>query len=408
MSNSEQHNVDLNSRSRETLIIGVGTAGCSIASHLAIEWPDGPPVLAIDTDHDALKNYATTWQLPIGGLVTHGLSTGGSMDVCREAVEEHLDGIVEQLEGVELAFIITGLGGGTGSCAAAMVAQLLKSQHAHTVSIATLPFDFEDDATTERAFTAVKQLQDVSDVLIKLPNRDLQWLAADAATTIDVFKKSDEIASSVVRSIWHVLKKTGMMNVDIGKLRHMLEGADRFTQVITAEATGEDRVNRLWERIQKHPYLVSQKLHQRASTLIVHLIGGTGLLGQEMDTFNKMVASFFSDVPDIKFAVAIEESWMSRLSVNLVFGLEQPQEDSDTEQRRPAIRSTVTPDGSRHVSKPKVIKKAVQIGLNLETPGRGRFKGVRPTYHEGEDLDIPTFIRRGIKIAKVSELDADV
>ena len=396
-------------RSRDTLIIGVGTAGCNIASHIAIEWPDGPAVLAIDTAHDALETSTATWHCPIGGLVTHGLSTGGSVEVCRQAVEEHLDQIVEQLEGVELAFVVVGLGGGTGSCAAPMIGHLLKAQQAHTISIVTTPFAFEDEPTRDLAESALHQLKGVTDVLVKLPNRDLQWLVGEAATSIDVFKKSDELAGSLVRTLWQVLKKTGMMNVDLGKLRNALEGENRFSQVIEAEATGEDRVNRLWERIQKHPYLTDQRIQHKASTLIVHLTGGTGLLAKEVELFNAMVSSFFNQIPDIKYAVAIEEAWLSRLSATLLFGLEleAPVEKTSSTEKKPAIRSTVTPDGTRTDGKPKVIKKAVQIGLNLETPGRGRFKGVRPTYHEGEDLDIPTFIRRGIKIAKIGELGVE-
>ncbi len=377
------------------LVLGVGGGGVNTLSRLATSWPDGPALVAVDTDAQALAACSVPKKLPLGRGLTRGLSTGSDMNVGKLAAEESLDTLRELMSGRDLVCLVTSLGGGTGGGAAPRIAALAREEDAFTLAFATLPFEFEGPHRLRQAQTALEDLRAVCDIVVTLPNQALPEWTGEDVPLLDAFKSADLMVGLAVRSVWKLLSRAGIVNLDFADLRQVAEAGNGQCHFGYGEGAGEQKIAQTLKALQESPTLQRGALLKGSSAVLVNLVGGPDLKLADVRHVMTAVQAMASASAAVRMGAAIEESWQDHLAVVVLA--------ADPSGQTPPARATASGNGSAKTdvaSGTPSAPKVVQTDLNFEPVDKGRFRNVEPTIMEGEDLDIPTFIRRGIKLSQ--------
>ena len=380
------------------LVAGVGGGGCNAVGHFVSGWTDGPEVVAINTDTKSLASCGVTRRIQIGSALTRGLSTGGNAAVGKLAAEDDADVFRELLTGVDLLFLVVALGGGTGTGAAPVLARLAREADALIICFATMPFDFEGEPKKRQAEEGLQALKEEADVVICMPNQRLLELAADQTSLVSIFKKADEMVGVSIRATWKLLVQTGLINLSFADVRNLVENSGGMCTFGYGEGFGPDKADMAITAMLNSPIIDRGSVLGRAGALLVNITGGSDLTLMEVQ---KVMAQLTDALPRgarVFMGAAIDESWQSKLAVTILAA-------ENWQERSPAKEGAGdTADGERPASATssgagKSRNREVQTSLPFDAPERSRFQGVDPTLYEGEDLDIPTFVRRGIKIS---------
>ncbi|MCX6899669.1 MAG: cell division protein FtsZ [Verrucomicrobia bacterium] len=419
------------------LVLGVGGAGCNALDRVAMdglpptspgEQPETgiPQLVAINTDLQALSNSLCGEKFQLGLKTTFGLGAGGDPIVGRKAAMEDRDRLAEMLRGADLVFVAAGLGGGTGGGAGPFIAQLAREAGALTLGFVTLPFEFEGERRCEQATAALGEFKRATDAVVCVPNDKLFEMAGERATVLDVFRTADDLLAEGVRALWRMLTKPGLINRDFNDLRRALE--KRHDEIVFAFGTGEgdDKAMAAATAVTSNPLLGGGAILAEAETVLVSLRGGLELTMTEVKRVVSQVSQQCVQKPHVLVAASVDENFAGKLSVLLIASrarsatveaaLASPL-PSDREMAASmkdkvaggdaAMLTTAGKPGQRPE---QAAEKAVgkrpggdanrlrQQRLALEINVKGRFDKVEPTIYEGEDLDLPTFLRRGIKI----------
>ena len=380
------------------LVAGVGGGGCNAVGHFISCWTDGPEVVAVNTDTKSLNSCGVTRRIQIGSALTRGLSTGGNAAVGKLAAEDDADVFRELLTGVDLLFLVVALGGGTGTGAAPVLARLAREADALIICFATMPFDFEGEPKKRQAEEGLHALKEEADVVICMPNQRLLELAADQTSLVSIFKKADEMVGVSIRATWKLLVQAGLINLSFADVRNLVENSGGVCTFGYGEGFGPDKADMAINAMLSSPIIDRGDVLAKTGALLVNITGGSDLTLMEVQ---KVMAQLTDALPRgarVFMGAAIDETWQSKLAVTILA--------AENWQERPAAnegavagdtveteRATATSSGS------KSRNREVQTNLPFDAPERSRFQGVDPTLYEGEDLDIPTFVRRGIKIA---------
>ena len=205
------------------VVLGLGGAGCNAVSRMSAAWTDGPTVIAMNTDTQALAACTASRSVQIGSKVTHGLGAAGDTTVGRLSAEEDMEKIQEILSSADLLFLVVGLGGGTGTGAAPIIAQAAKKLGVLTLCFATMPFPFEGDRRRRQAEEGLRTLQRTADVIIHLPNQRLLELVPAKTGIEEAFRTSDELVGEGIHGLWRLLSKSGVINLDFADVRQLAE-----------------------------------------------------------------------------------------------------------------------------------------------------------------------------------------
>ena len=418
------------------LVLGVGGAGCNALDRVAMdglrpaagEQPEAstPHLVAVNTDLQALSNSLCGERFQLGLKTTYGLGAGGDPAVGRKAAAEDRDRLAEMLHGADLVFIAAGLGGGTGSGAGPVIAQLAREAGALTLGFVTLPFEFEGDRRCEQAAAALGEFKRAADAVVCVPNDRLFEMAGERATVLDVFRTSDDLLAEGVRALWRMLTKPGLINRDFNDLRRALE--KRHDEILFAFGTGEgdDKAAAAATAVTSSPLLGGGAILAEADTILVSLRGGLELTMTDVKRAVSQISQQCAQKPHVLVAASVDENFAGKLSVLLIASrgrnaaIEAAQASplpSDREMaasmkdKLPVADAGMTSSVSRLGQHPEqaaekgAVKRPAgdanrlrQQRLELEVNVKGRFDKVEPTIYEGEDLDLPTFLRRGIKI----------
>lgn len=393
-----------NNRCRHMQVVGVGNAGCSIIARLAKEWKDGPQYVAINTD---LRDFIESEQIKciqIGTFMLKGMGTGGDPRMGCRAIEADIEDIRDLFKDVDMVFLVVGLGGGTGTGAAPVIAEEAGKAGAITLCVAALPFDFEGKRRMENAERGFNALRDTADGVFCVPNQRLIDVAETTANINKAFDKTAEVLCRSIKGLWRVLTCKGAVNIDFACFRTLIQKGNGRCVLSSFSGTGKNKVKKVLNEIGRDYMLEKGKVLAEADSYIVSIIGGNDLSLRETDEIMTGVKKIGSGNALVMTGIACDPSLQDKVEVViLVLEMVEPSVGTglNPEQESEENKSVATHHG-KHAQKLQTEqkKKLTQASL-FDSPEHGRFKGVDPTIVGGNNLDIPTFIRRGVLIQKM-------
>ena len=408
-------------------VFGVGGAGCAALAQLGAD-DFGPPCLfALNTDSRDLDQSALPQKVLLGAKRLRGLGAGADPDEGRAAAEDDVEQLRALCKDASIVFILAGLGAGTGTGAAPVLAQAAKEAGALVLAVVTLPFEFEGARRQRQAQLGLHQLKSAADAVICLPNQKL-FKTLDGKTSLwEGFQISNRLVAEGVRGVWRPLSRPGLINIDFANLCAATRGRHAESCFATAEAAGEQRATQIVEQLLAHPLLEGGKTLAESDTVLLSLVGGSDLTLAEVDRLMAQI-NRHCEKAQVIMGAAIDEALAGRLSVTIIASRHQRESGAGLEMSTarsaapPTLSEFIDPTvtgrpPSRFVapapdltaekkeqllarqggrSRKKISR--LQRELPLEIVSKGRFEKSEPTLRHGEDLDVPTYIRRGVAL----------
>lgn len=386
------------------LLAGVGTGGCHALGALSAQWVGAPDMVVMHTAAPLLEESPVQRRLMLGPAVTRGLSTGNDPETGRRAAEASADDLRALFAGVDLVVILTGLGGGTGSGAAPVVARCAREAGALALAVCTLPFFFEGPQRRMRAEEGAREIRQQADAVVIFPNQRLmEWVDGTTQVTV-AFRIVDRILGDSIRGLWKLLSEPGLIPLDFQDLRNLIQQSGGALTMASVESSGPDRARQALAELTEHPLLEHGALLSQAKGVLVGVLGGPDLtLADLQRVMNEVHARCRPDAP-IQIATAVDASFDGRLALTVILSEHAepvaPPEKAPAPSKEETAVEPAPPQPEAAGSRKPGKRKAVQAEMTFESQGRGRFRNVEPTLLDGEDLDVPTFVRRGIQIAR--------
>jgi len=412
-------------------VFGVGGAGGNAVDFMASHDFGEVNFMAINTDAKALGQLKLGGKMALGEKLTRGLGTGGDPEMGRAAAEEDLEKIRGLCAGADVVFVVAGMGGGTGTGAGPVVARLAKESGALVLGLVTLPFEFEGARRQRQAQLGLRDLKGAADGVICLPNQKVFKLIDEKTSVNEALKITNELLAQGVRGIWRLLTQTGMINVDFNDLCAVVRGRHEESSLATVDAAGENRAHEIVEALMKHPFLEAGQVLSEADAVLVSLSGGPDLTMTEVNRVMEQINRQCENA-HIIMGAGIHDALAGKLSVTLVAS--RPKARDERTSNRPGQKSGMEiPDAhEKEIVNPSPTQRpaskfvapapeltaqqteqllagkqnsrsrkkgmGMQGQLPLEIVSKGRFEKSEPTIHHGEDLDVPTYIRRGVAL----------
>jgi cell division protein FtsZ len=298
-------------------VVGVGGGGCNAINTMISDYDiPGVDFMAFNTDAQALKMSQAPVTLQLGEDLTHGLGVGGNHDLGAQAAEESLDQIQELLEGANMVFITAGMGGGTGTGAAPIIAGVAKNMGALTVAVVTKPFDFEGNKRREIAEEGIAALKDKVDTLIVVPNQRLLEIvdANEKLSFIDAMKKVDSVLAEGVNSISNLISQTGYINADFNDAKSVMQNAGTALMGI-GRASGENRAENAARAATTSPLL---DMSIEGATGVLYNVVASDLTLAEIDLVSNLIKEAVDPSANIKFGAQIDANAGDELTITIV------------------------------------------------------------------------------------------
>ena len=296
-------------------VIGVGGAGCNAINTMMTDYDiPGVEFMAFNTDAQTLKLSKAPVTLQLGETLTKGLGVGGNQELGAQAAEESLDQIQELLEGADMVFITAGMGGGTGTGAAPIIAGVAKNMGALTVAVVTKPFDFEGKRRMEVAEEGLNNLRDKVDTLIVVPNQRLLEIATDNISFIDAMKMVDSVLAEGVNSISMLISQTGYINADFNDAKSVMQNAGTALMGI-GRASGEKRAELAARAATTSPLL---DMSIEGATGVLYNIVGADLTLPEISLVSELIKEAVDPSANIKFGAQIDPSLGDEMLLQLL------------------------------------------------------------------------------------------
>jgi len=333
-------------------VLGVGGAGGNAVNNMISSKLEGVDFIVANTDAQALAQSKAERRIQIGARITEGLGAGAKPDVGRAGAEESLEEILEQIDGSHMVFITAGMGGGTGTGAAPVIARAVREMGVLTVGVVTKPFGFEGEKRMQIAERGIEELQAFVDTLIVIPNQNLFRVANEKTTFAQAFTMADDVLHSGVRGVTDLIVMPGLINLDFADIKTVM-GEMGKAMMGTGEAEGEDRALRAAEAAISNPLLddVSMK---GARGVLINITGGPDMGLFEVDQAANRIRAEVVPGANIIFGGTILENMEGRIRVSVVAtGM-----DAEQMQQTPQNVSTLRPFQKQPVIQPKPIEPA--------------------------------------------------
>ena len=302
--------------SAEIKVIGVGGGGCNAVAQMIDANIDGVEFIAANTDAQALRQFKGRTLMQIGSAVTKGLGAGANPEVGRQAALEDRDRIIEMIQGADMVFITAGMGGGTGTGAAPVIAQAAKELGILTVAVVTKPFEFEAKRRMMLAEAGIAELSKHVDSLITIPNSKLPEVLGEDALLLNAFKAANDVLQGAVQGIAELITKQGLINVDFADVRTVM--SEMGMAVMGAgQASGEDRAIMAVQAAIGSPLLDDVDL-QGACGVLVNITAGLNLTMREFQEVGAAVSGFASDDATVVIGTVIDPEIGDELRVTVV------------------------------------------------------------------------------------------
>jgi len=362
-------------------VIGVGGGGGNAVQHMLSVEIEGVEFICANTDSQALKNSSARTIMQLGGNVTKGLGAGADPEVGRQAALEDRDRLMDVLEGSDMVFITAGMGGGTGTGAAPIVAQVAKEMGILTVAVVTRPFGFEGKKRAKIAEDGIRDLAQFVDSLITIPNEKLLTVLGRDVSLLNAFGAANDVLLGAVQGIAQLITCPGLINVDFADVRTVMSEMG-MAMMGSGKATGEDRARVAAEAAISSPLLEDINL-SGAKGILVNITAGLDLSIGEFDEVGSIIKQFASDNATVVVGTVIDPEMSGEMRVTIV-------------------ATGLGTHASEEVSRMKLVqsvKAAAAVDYKeLERPTIMRNQDARlsgnPLENNPDYLDIPAFLRR--------------
>lgn len=372
----------MNDKSQAAVIkvIGVGGGGGNAVEHMLTESIDGVEFIVANTDAQALQNTNVKTVLQLGELITKGLGAGANPEIGRKAAEEDHEKIRSLLHGSDMVFITAGMGGGTGTGASSVIAEIAKSMDILTVAVVTKPFSHEGKQRMIIADEGIANLSKFVDSLITIPNDKLLTVLGNSITLLNAFKAANGVLQGAVQGIAELITRPGLINVDFADVRTVMSEMG-MAMMGTGVASGEHRAREAAESAAASPLLEDVNL-DGARGVLINITAGVDLSLGEFKEVGDVVKNFISDNATVVVGTVIDNTLTDEMRVTvIVTGLDNP-----AMQEKIAVTEAVKSDGTTDYHK-------------LQKPTVIRRQGMRQDSQEEQSadveyLDIPAFLRK--------------
>lgn len=389
-------------------VVGVGGGGGNAVNRMIAEDLDGVEFISVNTDAQALKTAKAQTKIQIGGLLTRGLGAGARPEIGRQAIEESREDMMRILEGADLVFITAGMGGGTGTGAAPVIAEMAREMGALTIGIVTKPFMFEGKKRMRQAEMGLAELKRAADTVIVVPNERLLSVVGKGTSFRDALKKADEVLLHATQGISDLIHVTGEVNVDFADVRTIMQSRGPALMG-TGFGRGENRAVEAAQEAISSPLLDSVTIEGAAGVLI-NITGGMDLTIDEVTTIASIIQEAGGEEAEIIFGAVHDPSLEGEVRVTVIAtGLERQEVMATSTFVRPIASAAVSGLGygtrtvmpaAAAIPEPAYARAAVAAPVAVApraVPEPTPFQ--RPPQNpisrqQLTDLDIPTFIRR--------------
>jgi len=377
-------------------VIGVGGAGGNAINNMIASGLQGVKFIAANTDIQALDISKAEIKLQMGEKITEGLGAGANPEVGRQAALENQEVLKEALGDSHMVFITAGFGGGTGTGAAPVIAELCKEVGALTVAVVTKPFSFEGKKRLRQAEEGIYALREVTDTVITIPNDRLRGLASKNATMIEMFRKADEILLHSVKGITDLIMMPGLVNLDFADVRTTMSKAGMAIMGIGI-SSGENRAIEAAERAISHPLLEDISI-SGARGVLMNITCTSDLTMEEMTEASDRIYNEVGEDAEIIWGAVVDESLEDEMHVTVIATGINSEEDRKIS---PAMRDVslrgkvrdITPSDLKSAvdyDEPTFIRRQEAAGES----GGASYRGYKGIVIDNSDLEIPTFLRR--------------
>lgn len=298
-------------------VIGVGGAGGNAVNNMISSKLEGVEFLVANTDAQALQQSLAETKMQLGLEVTKGLGAGSHPDMGRAAAEESIQEVIKKIEGSNMLFITAGMGGGTGTGAAPVIAKAAREAGILTVGVVTKPFHFEGSHRMRSAEGGISELQQFVDTLIVIPNQNLFRVANEKTTFADAFRMADDVLYSGVRSVTDLMMKPGLINLDFADIRAVMGSMMGKAMMGTGEATGEDRAIQASEAAISSPLLDDVSM-RGAKAVLINITGGLDMTLYEVDEAANRIRDEVDPEANIIFGSTFDEALQGKIRVSCV------------------------------------------------------------------------------------------
>jgi cell division protein FtsZ len=366
-------------------VIGVGGGGGNAVEHMVRERIEGVEFFAVNTDAQALRKTAVGQTIQIGGGITKGLGAGANPEVGRNAAEEDREALRAALDGADMVFIAAGMGGGTGTGAAPVVAEVAKDLGILTVAVVTKPFNFEGKKRMAFAEQGITELSKHVDSLITIPNDKLLKVLGRGISLLDAFGAANDVLKGAVQGIAELITRPGLMNVDFADVRTVMSEMG-YAMMGSGVASGEDRAEEAAEMAISSPLLEDIDL-SGARGVLVNITAGFDLRLDEFETVGNTIRAFASDNATVVIGTSLDPEMNDELRVTVVatgIGMDKRPEITlvTNKQTQQPVMDRFQQHGMAPLTQEQ--KPAAKV-VNDATP---------QTAKEPDYLDIPAFLRK--------------
>jgi cell division protein FtsZ len=367
-------------------VVGVGGGGGNAVRHMLNSDIEGVDFICANTDAQALTDLDARQIIQLGGNITKGLGAGANPEVGRQSALEDRDRIAEALKGAVMVFITAGMGGGTGTGAAPVVAEVAREMGILTVAVVTKPFMFEGGKRMSVAEAGLKELEETVDSLITIPNEKLLSVMGKKTSLLDAFGSANDVLLGAVQGIADLITRNGMINVDFADVKTVMSEMGN-AMMGTARATGENRAREAAEAAVRSPLLEDINL-QGAKGILVNITAGMDLNLGEFSEVGDIVREFASDSATVVVGTVIDPEMTDELKVTVVAtGL-----GGDRDKPTKVVDNSRTLDGKtdyNQLDRPAVLRRRAVAQGNVAIDHS------KDKEEQGVDyLDIPAFLRR--------------
>jgi cell division protein FtsZ len=307
---------DQNKMAARIRVVGVGGGGCNAVNTMITAKLDRVDFIAANTDIQALMHSQAPTKIQIGTTLTKGLGAGANPEVGREAALESKEAIAAQLEGADMVFVTAGMGGGTGTGAAPIIADIAKSLGCLTVGVVTKPFMFEGNKRRKQAEQGLVELKAAVDTLITIPNQRLLTLSSEPMPLLDTFKRADEVLLYAVQGISDLIQYHGYINVDFADVKTIM--SDKGLALMgTGRASGEKRALMAMQQAISSPLLEDVTI-DGATGLLINITGGRDMTLQEINEALTLVHDAADSEAEIIFGSLIDENARDEVKITII------------------------------------------------------------------------------------------
>jgi len=391
--------IDESKQAAKIRVVGVGGGGCNAVNTMIAAKLDRVDFIAANTDIQALAANRSATKIQMGATLTKGLGAGANPEIGREAALESKEQIADALEGADMVFITAGMGGGTGTGAAPIIADLAKSLGCLTVAVVTKPFLFEGNKRRKQAEQGLIELKAAVDTLITIPNQRLLTLSEQPMSLLDTFKRADEVLLNAVQGISDLVQYHGYINVDFADVKTIM--SDRGMALMgTGRASGDKRAVAAMEQAIASPLLEDISI-DGATGLLINITGGRDMTLQEVNEALTLVHDAADAEAEIIFGSLIDDGVKDEVKITIIatgFGPRDVKHRPSVAHQQ-AAQSVRTPPASPREEIQAAASGKLAVRTTSVADGRlaatVRHVPRDPSLPVDEDqFDIPTFLRR--------------